>query len=149
DQFVAENGSLTSSRIGVPTYEFRSGRVSFQDTQQPAMNPVTGQPDVDINGQPIIAHQRMATSQNNFVYLEGIPVFYWPTIASDLEKPNYYIENLMFAHDNVFGTQVRSQWDAYQVFGLPKIRGTHWDFDLDYLSQRGFAVGTDFKYDRT
>ena len=150
DHFVAQNGSLTSSRFGVPTYELKSGTVVFQDVQQPAVNPLTGQPDVDPEtGQPIIAHQRQATSTNNFVYVEGVPVFYWPTMATDLESPNYYIDNFSIEHDSIFGTQVRTQFDAYQIFGIPKVKGTRWDLDLDYLSDRGPAFGTDLKYDRT
>ena len=30
---------------------------------------------------------------------------YWPTMATDLEQPNYYVERTIFKNDRVFGTQ--------------------------------------------
>ena len=34
------------------------------------------------------------TSRNNVVYVEQVPVFYWPYMATDLEQPNYYIDSI-------------------------------------------------------
>jgi len=151
DNFIAQNASVTSSRLGIPTYEFTSGTLAFQDVQTPVINPLTGQPEVDpLTGEPLVAHQRLATSRNNTAYLEEVPVFYWPTISTDLSKPNYYINRLILKNDQVFGTQVLLDFDAYQLFGVNNpIPGTDWDVSLDYLSKRGWAGGTTFSYDRT
>ena len=47
DHFVANNASLTTSRLGIPTYEFKSGVLTLEDRQVAAVNPFTGQATVD------------------------------------------------------------------------------------------------------
>ena len=75
NRFVADNASLTTSRLGIPTYEFKSGTLTFEDEQIPAINPFTGQPELDATGQPIIDHEQLSPAQNNVILLEGVPVF--------------------------------------------------------------------------
>ena len=67
----------------------------------------------------------------------GVPVFYWPTLATDLEKPSYYIDNIRVRNDSIFGTQLLLEFDAFQLFGLEPVPGVEWDLNLDYLSERG------------
>jgi len=148
--FRALNGAVTSSRIGVPRYWLQAGEVSFRDVQTPRTDPVTGQFAVDPEtGEPAVAHQYLATSRNNFLFLGGVPVLYWPVMATDLAKPNFYLDGLRVKHDNVFGTQVMADWDVYQLLGIRQPpAGTDWTFSTDYLSDRGFALGTNLRYDR-
>ena len=149
DRFLAQNASLTSSRFGVPGYELRSGLMTYDDIQHPRINPFTGAPEVDPSGAPIIDHEKMATSRNNFIYVEQVPVFYWPFMATDLEQPNYYIDSLRVRNDQIFGTQIMVDLDAYQILGMRNApKGTKWTFSTDYLSKRGFAGGTTFNYER-
>jgi len=150
-QFQAFGASITSSRLGVPQYWFQSENIFLQDDQQPAINPFTGQVEIDPETQDVaIDHQWLATSRNNFLYFFGVPVFYWPTIATDLEQPFYYINRFSIQNDSVFGTQVLTDWDLYQLLGIhnPPV-GTEWNLTLDYLSERGFGVGTLLEYNRT
>ncbi|MBI3839024.1 MAG: hypothetical protein HY288_13980 [Planctomycetia bacterium] len=147
DRFVAQNASLTSSRFGVPGYELRSRLMTYDDAQQPRINRLTGIPETDAAGANIIDHQKLATSRNNLLYVEEVPVFYWPIIATDLDQPNYYIDSIRVKNDRVFGTQVFTDIDAYQVFGIKnRPPGTKWGFSADYLSKRGPAGGTTFRY---
>ena len=115
-----------------------------------AINPFTGHARGRRDRQPrssII--EKLATSRNNFIYVEQVPVFYWPFMATDLDKPNYYIDSIRVKNDRVFGTQVLTDIDAYQVFGIRnKSPGTKWDLSADYLSKRGPAGGTTFNYER-
>ena len=91
----------------------------------------------------------MATSRNNFIYVEQVPVFYWPFMATDLEQPNYYVDAIRFRSDKIFGNQLMVDLDAYQILGMRnRPRGTKWTFSTDYLSKRGFAGGTTFNYER-
>jgi lipopolysaccharide export system protein LptA len=148
--FRAVNGAVTSSRIGVPRYWLQAGEVSFQDIQIPRRDPLTGQFAVDPEtGEPAVEHQYLATSRNNFLFLTGLPVLYWPVMATDLVKPNYYLDSLRLKHDNVFGTQVMADWDLYQLLGIrAPPEGTEWTLSTDYLSERGPALGTRLRYDR-
>lgn len=146
--YIAHGAAMTTSRLGVPRYWFQSETVEFRDTQQPAFDPLTGQPRIDVQtGEAIIDHRSLATSKNNWVYLGGVPVFYWPTIATDLQEPSYYVERIQIKNDSVFGTQLLLDFDAYQLFGIrSKPPGSEWQISTDVLSERGFGIGTNFRY---
>ncbi len=149
DRYVATNSFVTTSRMGDPSYRLSSGTVYFEDKQTPAVDPVTGLPVFDpITGEQLIDHDRTATSLNNFVYLEDFPVGYWPIFAADLEQPSFFLKSIKFANDSIFGTQVLTTWDPYQILGIENPPpGTDWDFSVDYLSERGIGHGTRFSYE--
>ncbi|MEX2114744.1 MAG: hypothetical protein WD845_16245 [Pirellulales bacterium] len=148
DRFIAQNASLTTSRFGIPTYELRAETMSYDAVQQPRFN-MFGQQLLTQDGEPIIDTKQLATSRNNRVYIEQIPVFYWPFMATNLEKPNFYIDDLQIKNDNVFGTQVYVDLDAYQLFGIAEPPpGTDWTISTDYFSKRGPGGGTTFDYER-
>lgn len=140
--FAATDALITTSRLEEPSYAFGADEITFQDLQTQAFDPNTGAISTD--------HRQLAQSQGNFVYLSGVPVLYWPTIATDLRKPSFFIDNVRFGNDNVFGFQAMVDFDAYQLFGIRNApAGTDWGLSLDYLSDRGIGHGTDFEYTRT
>lgn len=147
-RFVAQDGLITTSRIEEPSYHFAAETIMFEDIQRSLPDPVTGAPAVDQTGQPVVQHQMLAQSQNNFLYVAGVPVFYWPTLATDLRKPSYYIDNFRLRNDSVFGTQVLLEIDAFQVLGIERLDGVEWDLNLDWLSERGLGFGTGAEYAR-
>ena len=56
--FVAQNGLVTTSRLEEPSYAFAADTITFEDIQQPAIDPLTGAPLVDPStGQPVVDHQ--------------------------------------------------------------------------------------------
>jgi hypothetical protein len=148
--FRAFGAAVTSSRLGVPRYWFQAEQVDFQDRQRPLIDPVTGVVTIDPEtGDPAIEHEYLATSRNNLVYVAGIPLLYWPVMATNLEKPSFYLDRLQIRNDSVFGFQIYPDFDVYQVLGIRNApSGTQWTFSPNWLSDRGFAVGTDFRYDR-
>ena len=147
--FVAQSGLVTTSRLEDPSYALTADEIQFEDLQQPLVDPLTGAPAIDpTTGQPVAAHQRLAKSTNNFVYIGDVPVFYWPTLSTNLENPSYYISNFRFRHDSVFGYQAMVDLDAFQLLGMQAPDGVKWDVGLDYLSERGFGVGTGVEYAR-
>ena len=149
DRFLAQNGSITSSRMGIPTYELCSGAITYEDIEHPRINPFTQLPVVDATGTPLVEHQQLVTSRNNFVFLSETPVFYWPFFATNLQQPSYYIDDIQFRQDRVFGTQLFTDIDLYQVLGLENPPpNTKWIASADYMSKRGFAYGTTFNYER-
>ncbi|MFO1063614.1 MAG: organic solvent tolerance protein OstA [Pirellulales bacterium] len=89
-----------------------------------------------------------ATSRNNFVYVMGLPVAYWPVFSTNLARPSFYLTGIKFKSDQIFGSQVYADWDLYQLLSLPQIDGTAWTLSTDYLSKRGPALGTRFTVDR-
>ncbi|MFV2067489.1 MAG: hypothetical protein ACC645_10950, partial [Pirellulales bacterium] len=150
NRFVGQDAAITASRLADPSYDLRSRRIEFEDTPRPAIDPRTGAPQVDPQtGELVIDHQRMVTSQNNFLYLGSVPILYWPTMATDLEKPNYYVDAFAIKSDNIFGNQIELGLDAYQLLGIRNApAGTDWNLNFDYMSDRGFGYGTTFQYDR-
>ena len=94
-----------------------SGRPSIPSPAFRWSNPATGQ--------PVVEHDTLAQSESNFVYVGGVPVFYWPTLATDLEKPSYYIDNVRIRNDSIFGFQTLFELDAFQLFSLDPSRASN------------------------
>jgi len=150
DRFLAQDAFITSSRMGVPGYRIQTEVATFEDHQRPVFDPRTGTPVVDPDtGEALVDHQRLATGRNNTIFLDRVPIFYWPSIATDLTSSTFYIRRARLKNDNVFGFQVLTDWDAYQLLGIKdRPDGTDWLLSLDYLSDRGFGHGTTFMYGR-
>ncbi len=149
-RFVARDALITTSRLEVPTYHLGSETITFENTQQPRINPNTGTQAVDpVTLEPEYQSASLAQSQNNFVYLGNVPVFWWPTFSTNLEEPSYYVDNLRIRNDRIFGFQTLVDLDMFQILGVadPPV-GVEWDLSLDYLSDRGFGYGTAVEYDR-
>jgi hypothetical protein len=147
--FSAQNALVTTSRLEEPAYDFSSDQINFTDVQQPVVDPLTGAPLVNPDGSLVVQHRQLAEAQGNVVHVRGVPIFYWPTIATDLQKPSFIVDRVRLGNDDIFGTQLMVDYDAYQLFGIAnRPEGTDWHLSTDYLSDRGFGAGTDFEYDR-
>ena len=144
----ANGAALTTSRLGVPRYWFQSNSVQLVDTPSTRLDPITRLPMSDqATGEVLSDHSYLATSRDNWIYLGGLPVFYWPTLATDLNNPGYYLQRVQVKQDQIFGTQVMLDWDMYQLLGLRNQRpGTRWLLSTDYLSKRGPGGGTNYRY---
>jgi len=140
--FMAYGAAITSSRMGVPRYWLQANEVTLQDERTEA--DVSTFASIDGN-RPT---NMRATSTNNFVYLGGVPVGYWPTFSTNLSEPSFYLTSLKFKNDTIFGTQIYSEFDAYQLLGIDGPDGTSLILSADYLSDRGPAGGFRFDYDR-
>ena len=149
--FQAYGAAITTSQMGVPQYWFQAEQIGFQDTQVPRINSLTGQLEPDpLTQEAAVDHSMLATSYNNFLYIGGLPVFYWPAMATDLRKPSYYLERFSVKNDDIFGVQVLADWDLYQLLRIKNPpTGTDWSLSTDYLGDRGMGLGTNFSYDRT
>jgi len=145
--FVAEQAYMTTSRLGSPRYRMQSNQITFEDLTYNEVTP-DGRPVIDPEtGEQSVLHDRMVTSSNNFVYLGPVPVFYWPYMAADLENPQFYLRNIKIKSDRIFGQQVLTDWDIHQLLGLKnKPQGRDWVGSIDYLSERGPALGTNYRY---
>ncbi|MCC6494229.1 MAG: organic solvent tolerance protein OstA [Pirellulales bacterium] len=146
--FAAQGALVTTSRLEEPTYDFSSNQILFSDVEQPVVDPISGAPLLNPDGTPVVQRQQLAEAQGNVVHVQGVPVFYWPTIATDLQKPSFIIDSVRVGSDSIFGQQAMVDWDVWQLLGRQGIEGTDWGLSTDYLSERGFGLGTDFEYDR-
>ncbi len=137
--FIAFDAAVTSSRMGVPRYWLQSERLQLTDREQIVTDPNSGAVIVD--------REPFVESNNNFVYFGGVPLLYWPTFATSLERPAFYLTGIGVKNDNIFGTQIMLNWDLFQLLGIEDAPpGVDWELSTDYLSDRGPAVGTTVRY---
>jgi hypothetical protein len=137
--FIGFDAAVTSSRMGVPRYWLQSQQLRLTDRERLGQDPLTGEPRLD--------REPFVESNGNFVYVAGVPVFYWPRFSTSLERPAYYLTGIKTNNDNIFGTQVLLDFDLFQLFGIDDApRGVDWELSLDYLSDRGPAIGTTLDY---
>jgi len=150
DRFYARKSFITSSRMGRPGYRIETGDAYLEDHKRPLFDPLSGAPAINpLTGEPLIEHDRLVTGRNSLLYLRELPIFYWPYLATNLEEPSFYIRRARVKNDSVFGTQVLTNWDGFQLLGIRnQPQGTDWDLSADYLGQRGFGHGTTFTYSR-
>ncbi|MEQ1824401.1 MAG: organic solvent tolerance protein OstA [Pirellula sp.] len=143
ETFLAYRGALTSSRLGVPRYWLQSDRIELTDRKNTNNGTLFGLPFAGTTGEQT---GMQAKARHNFVYLAGLPVFYWPILNSNVDTSNFYVSGLRFKNDTILGNQVMVDWDLYQILGIQGLDGTRWTLSTDYLSKRGIGVGTNFRY---
>jgi hypothetical protein len=97
-------------------------------------------------GQPLTETQELFDGKDVFFKLEDVPVFYLPFLRGDAQDPLGPLRNISFNYNRIFGFQVQSTFNMYQLIGLDKIPGTRWDLNVDYLTERGPALGSTFDY---
>lgn len=140
--FTAYGAALTTSRLGVPRYWLQSDEVTLTDTRDETDLSVYAPTDATRGT------NMRAQARNNFVYLGGVPIFYWPTFGTRLQEPSFFLSGVKYKNDRIFGNQVYTDWDVYQVLGMQGPEGTSLKGSIDYLSERGPAVGAHFDYNR-
>ncbi len=154
NHFYAHNGYITSSRMGEPGYRVASSEIEYEDVERPMFHRFTGQPIIDPDtGNQKIELRKTISSRQNFLYLGPVPVFYWPRLATSATEPTFYIRGARIKNDRVYGTQIITTWDGFELLGIREDSSnpdwkTDWDVSLDYLGKRGFGHGTTLEYSR-
>jgi hypothetical protein len=119
---------------------------TLEDVDTPRRN-IFGFPIKDAKtGKVIKETQRIFRGRNMLVYFEKVPIFYWPYVQGDPEDPLGPLDDVGFNWNRIFGFQVFTTWNVYDLFGVTPIPGTRWQFDVDYMTARGPALGTEFRY---
>jgi lipopolysaccharide export system protein LptA len=139
--------AVTSSRMGVPRYWLQSGTMELNRQTGPALDPETGtQLFNPQTGELETEDEYLLSANQNRVYLADVPVFVWPRLRTSLNNPSMYLERFSINNDRIFGAQVRTGWDLYQILGWQQPKGREWIGVVDYLSERGLGFGTESKY---
>ncbi len=97
-------------------------------------------------GQPETYPESLFHGTNIFVKVEDVPVFWFPFLQGDARDPLGPLESIRFNNDRIFGTQIYTTFNVYDLLGLDPRPGTRWRADVDYLSRRGPALGTEYNY---
>jgi hypothetical protein len=90
--------------------------------------------------------QRLFDSKDVFVEINDIPVLYLPFLRGDANDPLGPLDSVSFGYNNIFGARIATTWNVYDILGIDPLPGTKWRLDVDYLSLRGPALGTNFDY---
>lgn len=149
-QLRADNSTTTGSRFPIPGYRFTSRDVDVNRVYGNQADPLTGRRVGDTRGDkaPLDLTWRIDARQN-FFYIGPVPVFYWPRFVTDADDLDPPLRNIGFRTNNYFGQQIVSDWNPYKLFGINKPRPSDrfnvdtWNIDVDYLSARGLAAGTE------
>ena len=142
NHFLAFGAAVTSSRLGVPRYWLQANEVEFTDNREDG--------DISVFA-PVDAHQStnmQAVARSNYLYLAGVPIGFWPVFTTNLAEPSFYLSSLKYKNDQIFGNQFYTEWNLYQLLGTKGIDGTSARLSVDYLSERGPAIGGNFSYAR-
>jgi len=148
--FRAYGTAITSSRMGIPSYWLQSDKIEIVDRQQPSIDPITGKQKRNVvTGELVFDHQVTATSKDNFLFFDGIPIFYWPSMSSRVDDSSFYLDRIRVKTDRVYGQQLLIDWNAFHIFNVEEVpENTTWSLSTDLLSERGVAFGTLYEYQR-
>jgi hypothetical protein len=130
---------LTLSAASLEEIEVKKrGLLQLVGLGQPKVDPVTGQEELE--------KQRIFRGRNMVLWIENIPVFYLPYVQGDVNDPLGPLQNLMVNYNRIFGFQTFVTLDVYNLLGMTPTPGTRWRLNVDYMTARGPALGTDFMF---
>jgi hypothetical protein len=105
---------------------------------RPVYNRQTGEPEVET--------QLLFHGDNLFLKVEDVPVFYLPFVQGDARDPLGPLENIQFNYNRIYGFQTSLTLNLYDLLGIDPKPGTRWRADVDELTKRGPALGTQYDY---
>ncbi len=143
-QQIRVDQSVTSgSRFPIPGYRFRSRSLDITDITETLTDQNTGG-KVGPGGDPVEQDRvQLFEAYDNFLFLGKLPVFYSPysKFTSEFDP---LLRNFRFQTGNVFGQTAQFDLSGYRLFNIRRPKWTDiWNIDIDYLSYRGFAVGSE------
>ncbi len=145
-QIRAERTLITGSRFPTPGYRFESRSVDLTQLYEPLINPYTDRPVLDPEraDAPQDVGWRIDARQNVF-YLGPLPVFYWPRLLTDSDDLDPPLRQIQYRYNNYFGHQVLTDWSLFKILGIKRPYFIdNWNLDVDNLSNRGLALGSEF-----
>lgn len=144
--FRVVRAEVFSSRLPSDPGLKLSVREGTLEEKQVVKRNLFGQPRLDRNGRPETDQQRLFHGESVFVELDSVPIFYLPFVQGDANDPLGPLKDARLDYNRVFGFRSLLTFNTYNLLGLDPQPGTHWDLDLDYMSSRGPALGTNFDY---
>lgn len=143
--FQATNAAFTTSRLGIPRYWIESDTLSLDTGRTSLIDEFSGGNFADFD--PTQIDQLQVTSESSQIFVGGVPIFRWPTFTANLARnPSLYLDRIGIGSDSVFGQQLLTRWNNFQLLGITPAQDTRWTTTLDYLSDRGLGFGSDFEY---
>ncbi len=151
--FHAQNAWITTSQYGVPGYRVQASDI-FLENRPTGLFGNTSAPRVDPKtGELVPEDHYWVTALNTQFLVDQFPVFNAPRVSfpADDTGANTPLQGAVVAQDRIFGTQIKTTWDAFSLFGLkrPDNPNVKLGLEADYLSLRGPAAGVKGNYTGT
>jgi hypothetical protein len=141
-----ESDAYSSKRPAQPGLRI-SSRESTLIQRTAVRRNIFGIPYRDLRtGQIDVGQERVLYNDRVRLKVFDTPVFFWPRSRVDIGDPFGPLAGIGFGQDRIFGTQIYTTWDIYQLLALRGPPGHQWVLHADYLSDRGPAAGTDYTY---
>jgi hypothetical protein len=146
DKYRGLKAEIFSSKLpSDPGLKIYVREASIESKEIPKKS-IFGAQVLDQNGRPEIEHQRLVDSRDVLLKIEDIPVFYLPFLRGDANDPLGPLESVTFNYNRIFGFTAGASLNVFDLLGIDPRPNTRWRFDVDYLTQRGPALGTEFDY---
>lgn len=144
--FEASGAEIFSSRLpSDPGLKVYLRQVTLEETGYGPSRRTVTRPDGTVAMAPD-EPQFFFRGTNIFFQVEDTSVLYLPFLQGDVYRPLGPLIDVTFGEDRIFGGRASVTFDAYDLFGIKPVAGTRWNLDLDYLTKRGPAMGTNFDY---
>jgi len=143
----ASKAVTTGSRFVNPGYRIRSRTIDFFELPEGSGRAGFRRQLLNSGSAPSDDPIYLVDARNNTFFLGPVPFFWMPrflTTTEDLDPP---LRQVSVRSNNLFGQMLLTDWDGFKLLGLrqPDLVDD-WNLDLDYLSDRGFAAGSEFGY---
>jgi LPS transport system D len=99
-----------------------------------------------LTGNPVMGDEKLITAYGAVPRLDGVPLGYFPVVHTDADEPLGPFLGLSFGQNSIYGTQIYTSWDLFELAALKAPPGHKWQLNVDYMSARGPALGTDYTY---
>ncbi len=130
-EYSAEKIRLSTSSFATPSYALAADRAYVR--QSPTTDPRYG--------------SRTELSVSNVTFnLYGLPFFWLPVAGGSFTERGFPLRALSVTNSTDFGLGVRSEWGLFETLGQLPPENVDLSYSLDYLSDRGAAVGLDGDY---
>lgn len=137
NEFEATDVTVASSEFRTPQLSLAAGRIYIVDKSQEP----TAEGGADDN-------RFDAKMEDVRLKYYDTTLFAWPSLRSNLVRPDLPIRELSVGSDNTYGPSIETSWFFSRLLGLEEPEGTDSTLQLDYYGKRGPGVGMDVTYER-
>ncbi|MCK4292581.1 MAG: LPS-assembly protein LptD [Planctomycetes bacterium] len=137
NQFAFDNITLTTSEFYVPQISLNASNVIITDTTP-----------IDEQGDRISDSSYDVQMRDVRFKMYDRTIFYWPSVRSNLQRPDIPLKGVHAGHDGTWGTSLETRWHLARLLGLREPEGTESTVSLDYYSKRGPGSGVEINYER-
>jgi hypothetical protein len=146
ENYEGLTASFNSSKLpSDPSIRVDAPRMTMTDRDVQLRN-VFGIRYTDFNGDPVVGDEKILTAYGAVPKFEGIPFFYFPWYRADANEPLGPLVSVGLGENHIFGTQLFTTWNLFELLAIKPPAGQKWTLELDYLSDRGLGYGSDYKY---